>query len=56
MSKTHWLAIVQVLLTSAQALGFVTGEVSQALQLLVGAALTGTLVHRGVKIANGTAQ
>lgn len=55
MSKTHWLAIVQVILTSAQALGFVSGDVAEAAQLLLGAAMTGTLVHRGVKIANGTA-
>lgn len=56
MSKTHWLAIVQVVLTSATALGFVSAGLAQAAQLLLGAAMTGTLVHRGVKVANGTAQ
>jgi len=55
MSKTHWLAIAQVLLTSATALGFVSGEVAQAAQLLLGAAMTGTLIHRGVKIMDGSA-
>lgn len=56
MSKTHWLAVLQVFLTTATASGFIDEATSQSIQYLLGALFAGTLLHRGYKIAQGTAQ
>lgn len=53
MSKTHWLAVAQVILGGAQQLGFVPLEAAGLLQNVLVLAFSGSLFHRGFKIATG---
>ena len=51
MSKTHWVAIAQVILAVGQQVGIIPPGTAEWLQWGIDAAFGGTLFHRGLKMA-----
>lgn len=51
MSKTHWVALAQLVLVVGQTIGVIPPETAQWIQYGVDAAFGGTLFHRGLKVA-----